>query len=489
MDKAILKNVAVNFTGLILPTFISLVTVPSYIRLLGVDRYGVVSLVWTFIGYFSVLDFGMSIATENQIAKIRELGDPHETARVFWSAFWLNLATGVLGGLVIYFGSVIYTQYFSSVPVAMRQEIIRSMPWLAIAVPIANVSWVCAGALSGMEKFAAYNTNQTIGTFVFQLLPLGAILWLGATLPVALAAAVVARFIGGALLARATWSALELKQVLMPEIKMIKQLFSYGGWVLVAGSIGMVADSLDRVLLGAMTSARFVTFYTVPQNLVTRLNMLPSAFARTLFPRLSSVNREQADDVVERSLTFLNGVFTPIALFTMFAIGPFLHVWVGHDLTVSSAPVGRILIIGIWMVGQTTVTKILIQSQSDPIKVARVNLIELPILAVMLWFGITYFGMMGAAVAVVIRCLIDYAIFLKVSEVRMRPVAVDMTPHLIFLVASVLLCNWLTNLLPLILWCAVMVLANMAWSLCSAPELRSLFMSAFTRLNFRKKSV
>ena len=59
MEKAILKNVAINFAGLVLPTFISLVTVPTYIHMLGVDRYGFVALVWTLIGYFGVLDFGV----------------------------------------------------------------------------------------------------------------------------------------------------------------------------------------------------------------------------------------------------------------------------------------------------------------------------------------------------------------------------------------------------------------------------------------------
>ena len=40
MDKGILRNVVINLIGLVLPTFVSLVTVPSYIRLLGVERYG-----------------------------------------------------------------------------------------------------------------------------------------------------------------------------------------------------------------------------------------------------------------------------------------------------------------------------------------------------------------------------------------------------------------------------------------------------------------
>ena len=100
MDKGILKNVGINFFGLVLPTFVSLVTVPSYIRLLGVERYGVIALVWTLIGYFSILDLGMSMAAQNHISKALASKDSDECARVFWSATWLNLVTGIIGGQI-----------------------------------------------------------------------------------------------------------------------------------------------------------------------------------------------------------------------------------------------------------------------------------------------------------------------------------------------------------------------------------------------------
>ena len=131
MDKGILKNVAINFFGLVLPTFVSLVTVPSYIRLLGVERYGVISLVWTLIGYFGILDLGMSMAAQNHISKARASGDKTESARVFWSATWLNLATGVIGGLMIYFGAFLYTAYFTKVSPELQHEVYMALPWLA----------------------------------------------------------------------------------------------------------------------------------------------------------------------------------------------------------------------------------------------------------------------------------------------------------------------------------------------------------------------
>jgi O-antigen/teichoic acid export membrane protein len=488
MDKGMLRNVAINFFGLILPTFVSLVTVPSYIRLLGVERYGVVSLVWTFIGYFGVLDLGMSMAAQNHISKARAADDGEQSALVFWSAFWLNLVTGVAGGVLIYVGGFVYTAYFTHVAPLLREEVYHALPWLALAIPIANVSWVCAGAINGAERFGVYNANQTLGTFLFQLLPLGAAWLIAPTLPSVLAAAVLARAIGAVLLARAGMRVLGIDRILMPRLRVAKDLFRFGGWMLVASMAIMIGDTLDRVLLGAGLGARFVTYYTVPQNLVTRLNMLPNALVRTLFPRLSAIERDHADVLVRQALEFLNGVFTPIMIVAMLALGPFLELWVGNELASASVNVGRILIVSVWLVGQAGVTRLLIQSQIDPARAAWIGIVELPFFAGVLMLGITHFGLTGAAVVVVMRSLVDYGVLLHLSSIRARPIVLDMLGHLAFLGISAYCAHAVTNLAALAGLATGLACANVSWSMTTSPALRGIVRNLLLRLDPRRSA-
>jgi O-antigen/teichoic acid export membrane protein len=488
MDKNIVKNVAINFLGLILPTFVSLVTVPTYIRLLGVDRYGVVSLVWTFIGYFGVLDLGMGLATQNQISKAQAAGDELQGALVFWSAFWLNLATGVAGGILIVAGGYLYTAHFAHAAAALTDEFCRSLPWLALAIPIANVSWVFAGAITGAERFGVYNWNQTLGTFLFQLLPLGAAWLIAPTLPAVLAAAVLARAIAALMLARASMRVLGIDRVLMPRLGVTKDLFRFGGWMLVTSMAIMVGDTLDRVLLGAALGARFVTYYTVPQNLVTRLNMLPNALVRTLFPRLSAIAREDADALARQALEFLNAVFTPIMIVAMLALGPFLEFWVGNELAAASVNVGRILIVSVWLVGQAGVTRLLIQSQVDPARAAWIGIIELPFFAGMLMLGIARFGLAGAAAVVVARSLVDYGVLLYLSSIRVRPIVLDMLGHLAFLMASAYAAHAVTSVAALAGLAAGLAGANAAWSMSTSPSLRGVARTVLVRVHSRRSA-
>jgi len=250
----------------------------------------------------------------------------------------------------------------------------------------------------------------------------------------------------------------------------------------------MIADTLDRVMLGAGMGAKFVTYYTVPQNLVTRLNMLPNALVRTLFPRLSAIRREDADGMVRKSLEFLNGVFTPIAIFAMLVLAPFLHVWVGREIAIASAPVGRILIIGVWLVGQASVTRIMIQSQINPATAARVGLFQLPLFVGALWLGIAHYGLIGAASVVALRSLLDYSVLLWMSRIHARPIALDMLTHLAFLLASLGVASAIdaiANPLRAIAAAAALASINAGWSVLTRPELRSIARGLLRKLSER----
>lgn len=486
MDKRILRNVAINFVGMVLPTFVSLVTVPAYIHTLGVERYGVMSLVWTLIGYFGILDLGMSMAAQCHISKAFASGDSALSARVYWSAFWLNLGTGVAGGLLIYSGAFAYTAYFAKVSAGLRHEVYLALPWLAFAVPLANVSWVFAGAINGAERFGVYNANQTIGTFLFQLLPLIAAWSVAPTLQAVLAAAVVARLIAAVMLGSASIKVLGIRSIEPPRFGIAKGLFNFGGWMLIASVTGMIADTLDRVMLGAGLGAKYVTYYAVPQNLVTRLSMLPNAFVRTLFPRLSALGRDAADTLVEQSLEFLNAVFTPVAIVAIFALDPFLSLWVGRDLANLSSPVGGVLVISVWLAGQASVARILIQSQLNPARAAAAGLVQMPLFIGALWIGIHHFGLVGAAVAVAVRALVDYGLLLLLCAIRIRAIALDMSAHLACLLASLYAAHALPGLPAAIVACAAALALNAGWSIAMTPGIRMLARAALVRLNVTK---
>src|ERR1700722_16611882 len=98
--RTLKTNFAINVSGAVVPLFVSLVTVPIYVRHIGDARYGVLSIVWVLLGYFGFLDLGLSRAAVNALARLRD-APQGDRARVLVTTLVLNLSLGLFGSLCL----------------------------------------------------------------------------------------------------------------------------------------------------------------------------------------------------------------------------------------------------------------------------------------------------------------------------------------------------------------------------------------------------
>ena len=63
------KNTVLNFIGQVVPLFVAVIAIPFIIRGLGADRFGILSLAWIIIGYFSIINLGLGRATTKFVAE------------------------------------------------------------------------------------------------------------------------------------------------------------------------------------------------------------------------------------------------------------------------------------------------------------------------------------------------------------------------------------------------------------------------------------
>ncbi|HEY1998030.1 flippase [Paraburkholderia sp.] len=475
MDGRILRNVGLNLLGTVVPIAISLVTVPSYLFTLGAARYGVMNLVWTLIGYFGVLDMGISLATENRISIARAAHDPsnERVEQVFFSALFVNFMTGVFGALLLWGASLSYLSWFGHLSPAFNQEVRASLPWLAAAIPLANLTWVLAGSLTGAERFAVFNLNQVLGMATFQCLPLAAAHWISPTLPVVIATAVATRFFGAIVFGISTWRVLGLTRWRRPRWPIIKELFHYGSWIVIGGSAEMFAASLDRVIIGTMLGARAVAYYATPQNLVGRLSVLPTAVMRTLFPRLSASSQVDAHELARQGIALVAGVLTPATIVAICALQPFLTWWVGSEIALQGVSAGRIVALSVWVGSTASVVRVLLQAQADPGRAARISMVQLPVLALLLWAGISTFGLIGAAFAVLVKTLIDGALLIVLSRLGSRALLAVLAPHAVCLGAALAIASRASSYVTLASAAIVLVALNLAMSFALSAPLRA----------------
>lgn len=403
------RHTAYNIVGAVIPIILALVTVPIYLRLIGTDRYGVLSIAWLLLGYFGLFDLGLGRATSYRIAALRD-APPQAAADTFWAALAVNIGMGVVGALILWgAGHYFFGQVFK-VKEALRPEILKSVPLLALSVPLATVTGVFTGALQGRERFLATNMVSIISTTLFQLFPLS-VAWIwGPNLSLLLTAALFARLM--AALVSAYQCHLEFTRGLRPRLvtSEIPLLLKYGGWVSLTSIFGPILAVVDRFAIGAVLGAGPVTSYTVPYQLAQRLSILPVALTNAMFPRMSAAGELERRKMGANATNVLCSVMTPIVVAGLFLMQPFMKLWVGPSLSALAVPVGRILLVGFWINGFAIVPYARLQASGRPDLVTKMLLLEIPPYIAALYFSLGHFGVVGCAVILSIRNMVDYTL-------------------------------------------------------------------------------
>ena len=410
-----------NLLGSLVPMIAGVVTVPYYLRLIGNDRYGVLAIVWLFLGYFGLFDPGITRAAVYHIARLADDSDAVERESVFWTALAVNLAFGLVGGVILYLAARPLFMSTFKMPLSMRDEVMRSLPWMAASIPVSIVTANLGGALQARERFASYNVLYAVNAFFAQVAPLAVAYFHGPDLNWLIPTVLLARALG------MLPSMLILFRVLPLGVgggfsrTLLRPLFAYGGWVTISNLINPLLGSLDRMLIGSIVNAEAVAFYTVPFNLVSRFSILPGSLVTSLFPKLSRGEFAERSRLAGDSITTLCALMTPLTVITIAALPIFMKLWVGQRFADHAVPIGVALMVGVWINSLAFIPAAHLGAINRPDLPAKFHAYEiLPFIGI-LWFGLHFYGLIGAAWAWTLRVAVDAVLLFVVAGQTAKP--------------------------------------------------------------------
>jgi O-antigen/teichoic acid export membrane protein len=481
-SRTLKTNFGINVFGAIVPLAVALVTVPIYVRHIGDARYGVLSIVWVLLGYFGFLDLGLSRAAVNALARLRD-APQGDRARVLVTTLVLNLSLGLFGSLCLAVFGGYLLQHVLAVPGDLKPEIAQAFPWIVGLFPLALVSGVGIGALESRERFLLANVLQVSGTSLGQIVPVMLAIIVSPSLAVVIPAAVVARALTVAGILIAVYRDEGPLSLAAFDRHQARRLLSYGGWISVSGIVGPLMSSLDQFVIGSVLNVAAVAHYAVPMNLVIRSQVFAGALTRTLFPRMSSVGRDEAHSLAGRALISLAYGYSAICAPAIILTPVFFKYWISADFAAVAAPVAEILFFGAWINGLAFVPFGLLQSQGRPDVTGKFHAAEvLPFIAV-LWGLTSAYGITGAALAWSLRCAADAACLFWAAGMPRRILQRAIILPLLLLSAAMALTKF-TALSPLegLGAAAITGLISFSVSVVMAPDLMILLKSAAWRV-------
>ena len=418
----LLRGVGWNQLGQLLPVLAALVLVPSLIRALGMDRFGILSLAWMLIGYFTLFDLGVSGALTRLVAERLATRREDEVPALVWTALGVTTVMGLVGAGLIAGSAPWIVGRALRIPVALQPEALRLTWVLAAALPIVTGTAALAGVLSAQHRFGVLNAIRVPMGILTYLAPLLVLRVMPGLVAVALALALV-RVLGGlAHLAACLVSTPGLGAGIVTRRALLGPILSLGGWMTVTAVVGPMMVYFDRFLIGGSLSMAQVAYYTTPYDLISRLGILTMPIVSVVFPAFAAsfdVDRPRAGRLFDWSVRAVASLIFPATLVLAVFAREALTLWLGPEFAAHSHTVLRLLAIGMYVNCIAQVALALLQGSGRPDFGARVHLIELPFYLLALWLLIGGHGIQGVAVAWLARAGVDAFVLIVMARRRL----------------------------------------------------------------------
>ena len=369
IKSSLLKNTGINLAGYFYLLVASFFSISVLLNNLGRDIFGVYIFLASFISLSAVFDFGISNAV------VRRLSLPNRTqeekSKTWKTSFAIFFFLSIIMLLVV-FGLLSYLIGTMAIFGLVEKRVLNSsIMILSVIVFVNHLNTHFLSLPQAQQRFDIFNSktilvgsaNTIISAIVSGFFPSIAIL----------------------LLVQLMFHLITLSFMVFYSSKYFpgsdfgpsynkeegRELFSFGLKNFVATLAGQAEAQLSNFILGAMVSARAITSFSIPQNIVAKGAGVISQFAQVFFPLSASLlERDRIKKLKTlvlgvESITLVGGI---LAVLLSFTVGEsFLTWWLKDPIVIQSAyPVLRVLSFYFLLVSLTPVPTALVQGLNKP---------------------------------------------------------------------------------------------------------------------------
>lgn len=419
MYKKIAKNSIYNIFGLGLPMIIAILCIPKLITELGEARFGLLTIIWAVVSYFGVLDLGIGRSLTQIISSGKYSKNSKKLKSIISVGMYALLFLGLIGMIIMALVSFYSIELIKSIPSIPEAKLASFL--IAISIPAIIVSSGYRGILEAHHKFDIINFIRIpTGIWTFAG-PLFVVLYWENSLVSISIFLVLGRYLTNFLFAHYVNKTVHTFGFSKnTDFNYLKPLLNIGGWMTLSNLASQFMGVIDRFFLGVIISASAVAFYVTPQEIVTKIFLVPAAVTLVLFPIFSSKSLSSGDEIImlyNKSIKIILAIVFPIAFSVGFFSHEILSFWINQNIANHSALIMKILTIGVVINSPAQVAFVLLQSAGLSRLTAIINIIQIPLFIGVLVFFIKKFGVEGAAYAWLFRLIIDASLmFLAVNK-------------------------------------------------------------------------
>ncbi len=414
------KGALYNLFGTGIPLLVGLISIPILLKSLGNQSFGLLTLIWTAIGYFGLFDFGLGRALTQQVASFRSNQNSNISSLIRTGLISV-LIPGIAGAIIMYYVSLYYINELLLIDDGSKKDLIRAFSYAALSIPLVTLSSGLRGILEGFEDFARSSfLRGLLGVLNFSTPMILVLIGYNSLFHIVLSLIMSRIFL---VILNMYWVLPVIKANPITDKKIflgnLRDLLKFGLWMTVSNIIGPFMVAADRFIIASILGASLLTYYTVPQDIVLRLLIIPAAISTAWFPRFARLkinsDIDKSKKLASQGYKYIFTILGPLCMFLSIFSEKLLEMWIDIEFAENAGFIAVILLIGVFFNALAHIPLASLQATGKVKTTALLHLVELCLYLPLLFYFVPLTGIKGAAVIWSLRTILDF-VFLFIFD-------------------------------------------------------------------------
>lgn len=421
----LLRNSLWNVTGSALPAIASLASVPLLISALGVEGYGIVTIVSSIIGYFAILDINLSAGAIKYLAESDAAGDRERFSETFWFGMFFYGLLGIFGAIFIFFGANWLVLRFFDLPASVHESASLALRIGALGFALSQVQSYLIVIPQSLQRYDRSAQSEALFGVIVNIASVIAAM-AGGGIPGVIAARVFVSALNVVYLSILIHRMKLGMKFCWPRKEVRHALSSFSAYAYLSKLASTMHQHGDKLVIGALAGPTALAFYAVPATLAGRILGLTYRISSVIYPKASALAASKQIDELRpiyidtiRYVTYINLMALGIIVL---AGDEFLRHWVGEDFVAQGYPVLVLMTIALLVDSVTNVPSLVNDALGHPQVTGRFALARGIVGVSLVYLGVSHAGIMGAAIAHLIAACMLSALFMWFVHERTVPI-------------------------------------------------------------------
>ena len=353
MKKTLIYNSIFGVLQLVVNVVLIFLTIPLFIKMLGIETYGIFSLIMIFGNLNVLVNLGLN---SGLIKFIAEQGKTKESnVDILVALILVAILILPLTFLAIYFNEFILINILN----ISQHDFLDAkcfFIWVIIANAILIIGQIFKAILDGIQKIHITSIQQTIYSVLYWVLIL-ITLKLGYRLPEIGISIFLAAFIWFLLTFISVikiWGGIHYNFDISSIRFSARKQLKYGLQIYSGGLIAFLYEPLSKLLVSHFIGISAVGFYDIALKLKNQIWGIIATIFYPLFPFISeqkdfTVIRKYVHDIEQKIFLMI----TPMIAMSILLMRSFITIWIGNNVEIIS--ITSIFLISFHLIGSTVI--------------------------------------------------------------------------------------------------------------------------------------